>query len=88
MVPLRLRATIRRQDSSDSRTHFILCDISNGVSAIDHLETASHLKPPVTRTLAVQPDIAVGKPRPTLVGHISSEGVRLGQITCPGFRHI
>jgi PAS domain S-box-containing protein len=71
---------MRSQDPSDSRTDLILDHLSGGVVAVDRSATITYLNAAAARTLALQPDTALGKPLATLLGRAATEALSLEDV--------
>lgn len=53
---------MRSQDPSESRADLIFEHLSGGVIAVDRFWTINYLNAAAARTLAAQPETALGKP--------------------------
>ena len=71
---------MRSQDPSDSRTDLILDHLSGGVLAVDRSATITYVNAAGARTLALQPDTALGKPLATLLGRTPTDALHLDDV--------
>ncbi len=71
---------MRSQDPSDSRTDLILDHLSGGVLAVDRSATITYVNAAGARTLALQPETALGKPLATLLGRTPTDALHLDEV--------
>lgn len=68
------------QDASDDPTESILDSLPGGVIAVDRTATITYLNAAAARTLALDPETALGKPLTTLLGRAATEALNLDDV--------
>ena len=68
------------QGSPGSHTDLVLDSLSGGVIAVDRAATITYLNAAAARTLALQPDTALGKPIATLLGRAATDALHLDDV--------
>jgi len=71
---------MRSQDPAGNCTHLILDNLSGGVLAVDSSATIIYLNAAAARTLALEPEAAIGKPIASLLGRAATEALHLDRV--------